>query len=272
VSFDALIFIIWGAVSPFSIKSEQERLCLSDTADAYVGVLIAYKGILIIVGAILTFKIRKIPSGFNESGFIALAIYNALFLGAVWLAINFGFGSNLPEASRAVFDSGLTLFGAVSTITFLFGPKVYAIYSPNTAAKSFASSMVTARSGKTTAKSGHGDGSRKSGRDESSASVGDDGKSSADSGKSKHSDSIGGEGDGKGFSLDDQFTALQGKLEKAIRSIQKREEELTKAQEAAAGLAAELGEVNLRLQEGGGPNAGRTKELLEMAEKVRVAV
>jgi len=272
VAVDAFIFIIWGAVSPFSIKSPDERLCLSDSSDAYVGVLIAIKGLLIGAGAVLTFKIRKIPSGFNESFYIALAIYNTLFLGIVWLAISYGFGSSLPEASNAVFVAGLTLFGCVSTLGFLFGPKIYAIYSPNQGGKSFASSMVTAKSSKP-GKSGYNnmEGSRKSGRDESTASVGDDGKSSGERtsrGESSATDETKAAG-----SLDQQFSDLQSKLEKSIRSIQKKEEELTKAQETAASLAAELGEVNLKLQaEPGNKNAARTKELMEMAEKVRIVL
>ena len=86
---------------------------------------ITYNVLLILVSGILGFKVRKLPSNFNESGFIFISVSTTLFMWLVFLPIYF---TAFYAASRTAIMALCLILNALITLALMFGSKIYAIY------------------------------------------------------------------------------------------------------------------------------------------------
>lgn len=59
---DCIILSVWASVSPFSIKSNLEKICQSDQAGIFMGILIGWKMIGLLYLCYLCYRIFHIPS------------------------------------------------------------------------------------------------------------------------------------------------------------------------------------------------------------------
>jgi len=142
---DIVTLIVWSAAYPQRAVLVQPNLyfavnwftfCSStpnptartisfSTADiAFVGTVGAYQGALLIVGIVITFLLRKVPSEFNESRYIGYAIYSHAFclllLLIVWQALP------LQEWYFAAIAREVVLLWALFvSVSLIFLPKIY---------------------------------------------------------------------------------------------------------------------------------------------------
>lgn len=125
-SFDILVLIIWSAMSipeggVREMEGDDHYLCVGDNFLAYFLTLLVFKGITLIVAAILAWKCRAVPSAYSEAKHIGVSImsvrfplfsfflrssiiiiiscsgfafYNAVFLLVVFIPIIFATGSD----------------------------------------------------------------------------------------------------------------------------------------------------------------------------------
>jgi hypothetical protein len=59
---DGLVLAVWSGADSYSVLEDTQRRCSSDSNDAFVGVLIATKGVTLLVLAAFAHRIRLIPS------------------------------------------------------------------------------------------------------------------------------------------------------------------------------------------------------------------
>lgn len=59
--------LIWFIASPFSIKNDTERECVSDHGDVFLMLSTSLKFVFVAMTTYLAFRTRKLPSRFNES-------------------------------------------------------------------------------------------------------------------------------------------------------------------------------------------------------------
>ena len=88
-------------------------------------VCISFNLILMTVCAFHAFKTRMLPTNFNETKFIMFCIYTTVLL---WLAFLPTYFTAKHYMTKALCFAGALLFNVLSTQTFLFLPKLYAVY------------------------------------------------------------------------------------------------------------------------------------------------
>ena len=86
---------------------------------------ITYNVLLILVSGVLGFKVRKLPTNFNESGFIFISVSTTLFMWLVFLPIYF---TAFYAESRTAIMALCLILNAFITLALMFGSKIYAIY------------------------------------------------------------------------------------------------------------------------------------------------
>ena len=97
VAFDFVILIIWAGASPITIESSDNPVCDSKSNADFVGILIASKvrcalarcaelkvppspdlldsqGVMLAIGAWLTYQVRNVHSMYNESVYIGISM------------------------------------------------------------------------------------------------------------------------------------------------------------------------------------------------------
>lgn len=136
VAVDVIINAIWqgtGGMSSELIQpdpyrpSKNYRVCHYGPSLAAVWVHLAIKGALMLIGMVLTWVLRKVPSRFNETTTLALSIYNTSFLVCFILPI-VALGLGGREATMLIRAFAI-IFCALTTLLLLFAPKVRLIMS-----------------------------------------------------------------------------------------------------------------------------------------------
>lgn len=82
LAIDLIILIVWASVNGYRRDVGKYTSCMSDHSDVYVAILIGWKGVLVLSSAYLTYQVRFIPSNYNESRNLSIAIYNVALLAA----------------------------------------------------------------------------------------------------------------------------------------------------------------------------------------------
>eukprot|EP00004_Rigifila_ramosa_P000129 TRINITY_DN1013_c0_g1_i5.p1 TRINITY_DN1013_c0_g1~~TRINITY_DN1013_c0_g1_i5.p1 ORF type:complete len:1822 (+),score=426.08 TRINITY_DN1013_c0_g1_i5:3366-8831(+) len=101
--------------------------CASRDSGPFVGVLLAFKFVLLVGAAVLSWRTRSVSSMFNESKHIAFSIYNLLFVSILVVPMV----AFLPQGSEAGFilQSTGALIVIVATLGALFGTRLLALFS-----------------------------------------------------------------------------------------------------------------------------------------------
>jgi len=99
---------------------------------AFVGVLIAYMGLLCLGAAALAFKTRNLPSLFNESSHITSSLFVLLFFGVVIVPLDVLI-QDQAEAAVLIQGLGQNLIAVLLT-AILFAPKAYMLLGEGTTA------------------------------------------------------------------------------------------------------------------------------------------
>ena len=77
-------------------------ICSSEGSLAWLPVLFAWKGIILLVGLLLAFETRKVKIiSLNESRFVAMSVYGAVIVSIALTPIGF-FLENLPTTQYAI--------------------------------------------------------------------------------------------------------------------------------------------------------------------------
>jgi len=132
-----LLLALWSLIStPTALLKEihDEEHFVCDTG-GFTGppggliffiLFVTYTGIILLIGAVVSFLTRNVPSMFNESRLIAISIYNLVFLGAIIIPVFFvlqGFNPFVGWLIRTI----AILYGFFATLCLLFVPKVWGL-------------------------------------------------------------------------------------------------------------------------------------------------
>ncbi|KAJ3277891.1 Transcription factor unc-86 [Borealophlyctis nickersoniae] len=140
VAGELILLIVWSAGDPVRailVDSSSSELytsqkCLGahpDFQQGLLGCFIAYNALLLALGVVMSYKTRNVHSSFNESRYIAYAIYNITLCVVVLLPIYMTIGDNPGSSQREYIVRSLaTLFANIACMLILFGPKLYQVY------------------------------------------------------------------------------------------------------------------------------------------------
>merc|ERR1712100_448760 len=92
----------------------------------FFGIFVAYVLILLLVGAVISFLTRKVPSLFNESKLIAISIYNLVILAVIIVPVYFVLQNFNPFAGWLIRSLAI-IYGFSATLFLMFYPKVYGL-------------------------------------------------------------------------------------------------------------------------------------------------
>ena len=133
LSFDLILNIVWSIISPMTAEyvsvdpfrpSHDYVQCT--TGAAFPLISVAEKGALLVAGISLTYLCRGVPTKFNETPYLAAAIYNCALLSAFMVPL---VASNV---GTRVVTYAVQVFGVqvmtTSTLSILFVPKFYLIF------------------------------------------------------------------------------------------------------------------------------------------------
>jgi hypothetical protein len=120
LSFDVIILLLSAILSPFTIEVNIYEECASRYSDVFIALLIASKGILLCWCAYLTYQVHSVPTHYNESRWLALAIYNILMTGAVIMGAYYGLRNMIGHVESTILLAVGILFGATSSFILLF--------------------------------------------------------------------------------------------------------------------------------------------------------
>jgi hypothetical protein len=122
--------VLWSSLMPFEVApirngagSASLLICKSENDDVFLPISLAYFGLLIVIGAVLSFKTRKLPDSFRESWWIALTTYNHCFVAAICVTVGYLLSFE-PIASIFVTCTGLLFCSSVQW-ALIFAPKVH---------------------------------------------------------------------------------------------------------------------------------------------------
>lgn len=133
VATEVLINLVWTASDPLQptlIADDTQRAwsCRSTNFWPFFAVSVGYKAMLLFAATWLAIQTRNVPSTFNESKQIGVAIYNVTFLSCMTLPLSF---ITTASASHALRMIGILMSSVVSMLIF-FAPKLYiAIMCPD---------------------------------------------------------------------------------------------------------------------------------------------
>lgn len=97
----------------------------TDITVIFYGLTIAYNGLLLFIGVVLGYKVRKLPSHFNESKAIILSMYNLGLISLIILIL--AFTLNDPTTVGLFLMLGF-LLGSLGCLFCLFAPKFWIIW------------------------------------------------------------------------------------------------------------------------------------------------
>ena len=124
-----IFLIVWTAVDGFDVLHEftddkqDETRDICDTPVVWWAIYVAFIGLILLGGSVLTFLIRNLPEEFNDSEAIGFSIYNALLM----LVVGAGIGWGLDDIISAVvaIQGFAVLVFAWFTLVVLFVPTLY---------------------------------------------------------------------------------------------------------------------------------------------------
>lgn len=126
---ELLIVMIWFIVTPFLkrvvvdlAKEEIAYRCTSLVTPAFFWIVFALNMCILLIGCILAWLARNVPSNFNEAKQILFAIYNVAIIAIIVVILASVFRSSSEAVSLTV-SIGL-LFSSLVTLAILFIPKV----------------------------------------------------------------------------------------------------------------------------------------------------
>lgn len=136
LSFDIILNIIWSAMSAFPAvyvtvdvnRPVNDYIQCDTSGESMIFLMVAAieKAALILAGIVLTIATRNVPSKFNETPYLATAIYNCALLCAFVVPIVVtGIGNR--SVSYAIRCLGIDLL-VFSTLSIVFVPKFYLIF------------------------------------------------------------------------------------------------------------------------------------------------
>lgn len=125
---DSVVIVLWSELSGYGIESSTRPHCytggVGDTI--FPAIFAGIKGLILVSGIYLTFKVRSVPANFNESAFISVVIYNTTVLALIYIVVLFGF--SMSPDTLATFTSILLFIAALINFFIFFAPKVLAVH------------------------------------------------------------------------------------------------------------------------------------------------
>ena len=139
---DLVVLVLWLATSPFSIEKVRQSSFLDEEADElvtpfvyecqshyseyFLGFIYAYRGIMILVGAIIAWNVRGVQiQALNDSKWVGFSLYNAAFFAVILVPIQ-GALANHVDLQFAL-TAGCVLFAVLLSMCLMFVPKELAV-------------------------------------------------------------------------------------------------------------------------------------------------
>ena len=132
-----IILVIWTIVSTPAAKMEERDgddhyVCTTGGFTGFPGgyvfffILVAYEGLILLIGAFLSFVTRNVNNIFNESKLLAVSIYNLAFLAIIVIPVIIVLSSIDPFAAWIIREVAI-LYAFTATLWLQFLPKIYSL-------------------------------------------------------------------------------------------------------------------------------------------------
>jgi hypothetical protein len=130
--FDVILLSVVSGGGHYGLNSDvtKARMCVSNSKSgkALFVLLMVSKTALLTGSAWLAYKIRFLPSIFNESRHIRMIVNVGISMATVWFVVVYSLGTEVRPASRNLIDVMLMAVGPLMNVIGMFGPKFWAIY------------------------------------------------------------------------------------------------------------------------------------------------
>ncbi|XP_077984600.1 gamma-aminobutyric acid type B receptor subunit 1-like [Glandiceps talaboti] len=143
-TIDVILIIIWICVDPLHLQhrilpqrliDEEDTLyvpiieqCTCERLEVWLGILYAYKGLLLLFGVFLAWETRKVKiEALNDSQYIGMSVYNVMVLSIITVIVSNVIGTGQHETTTFLIVSSFMLISTTNTLCLLFLPKIYAI-------------------------------------------------------------------------------------------------------------------------------------------------
>lgn len=134
VGVELLIQLAWTAADPMKpvvivgtgAQGEYiETVECRSRSQAFVGITIGFKAMLILWGCVLAWKTRNVHGAFAESKAIMLVMYNIAFLSLIVLMLYYFL--NVSAAAKVLIQSVTVLCVSILSLALLFGARIYQV-------------------------------------------------------------------------------------------------------------------------------------------------
>jgi len=133
-----LILLIWTIISTPTAKleewnGEEHYVCTTGGFTGTPGglvfffIFVGYSGIVLLLGAVISFLIRNVPSLFNETKLLTFSIYNLLFLSVLIIPVFLVLQPINPFVAW-ILRTCAVLYAFTATMALQFLPKLYGIF------------------------------------------------------------------------------------------------------------------------------------------------
>ncbi|XP_077984602.1 gamma-aminobutyric acid type B receptor subunit 1-like [Glandiceps talaboti] len=150
-TIDVILIIIWICVDPLHLQhrilpqrliDEEDTVyiptieqCTCERLEVWLGILYAYKGLLLLFGVFLAWETRKVKiEALNDSQYIGMSVYNVMVLSIITVIVSNVIGTGQHETKTFLIVSSFILITTTNTLCLLFLPKIYAIRKSGTTA------------------------------------------------------------------------------------------------------------------------------------------
>ncbi|XP_023348686.1 gamma-aminobutyric acid type B receptor subunit 2 [Eurytemora carolleeae] len=140
LTMDIIIMTTWQVFDPFFRKTEDLRpysphgdvdvliiplneYCKSNYMHIFVGIIYAYKGLLMVFGAFLAWETRNVQiPALNDSKYVGMSVYNVVIMCVLGVAVSYVL--NEDQNASFIIISVFIIFCTTGTLCLVFVPKV----------------------------------------------------------------------------------------------------------------------------------------------------
>ncbi|XP_032294068.1 gamma-aminobutyric acid type B receptor subunit 2 [Drosophila virilis] len=144
---DALLVTLWVVADPMErhlhnltleisaidrsvVYQPQVEVCRSQHTQTWLGVLYAYKGLLLVVGVYMAWETRHVKiAALNDSQYIGVSVYSVVITSAIVVVLANLISERVTLAFLTI--TGLILSSTTATLCLLFIPKLHDIWARN---------------------------------------------------------------------------------------------------------------------------------------------
>ena len=136
VSCETILNVVWLIADPLTLMTFSDtnvltfQACGGPHSTAFVGVSVAFNGLIALWGVYLALQIRHVPEAFGESKLMGAALYNLALVMAITIPLTWTASNTQSSHEDLVIPSAAIIWCSAATILLVVAPKLYYVLHP----------------------------------------------------------------------------------------------------------------------------------------------